>query len=145
MDKIPPRSLIFHVNKYQVRLILPILISIILIMILLGLFYYLSFHTTQTVYDTDKSTMVVFNHYLGMLEKMIPIILILLCILIVVLVYWIYYISNKLVGPFDRIVRELDQIMDGTKKKHPITVRKGDEMFDQLLKRVNQLIEKVEL
>jgi len=57
-------------------------------------------------------------------------------------VFWTYFASNKIVGPYERILRELDAILDGGPKK-AIGTRKGDEMFSEILKRINVLIEKL--
>ncbi len=52
---------------------------------------------------------------------------------------WAYAVSNNVVGPFDRIIRELDEVIDGGARQ-PITVRQRDELAQQLLKRVNVLV-----
>ncbi len=52
---------------------------------------------------------------------------------------WAYAVSNDVVGPFDRIIRELDEVIDGGARQ-PITVRQRDELAQQLLKRVNVLV-----
>lgn len=52
---------------------------------------------------------------------------------------WAYAVSNEVVGPFDRIIRELDEVIDGGARQ-PITVRQRDELAQQLLKRVNVLV-----
>ncbi len=51
---------------------------------------------------------------------------------------WAYAVSNTVVGPFDRIIRQLDEIIDGARQ--PVTVRDRDELAQQLLKRVNVLV-----
>ena len=52
---------------------------------------------------------------------------------------WAYAVSNDVVGPFDRIIRELDEVIDGGARQ-PITVRQRDELAHELLKRVNVLV-----
>ncbi len=47
--------------------------------------------------------------------------------------------SNDVVGPLDRIIRELDEVIDGGARQ-PITVRQRDELAHELLKRVNVLV-----
>ncbi len=49
-------------------------------------------------------------------------------------------LSQNLIGPFDRINRELDDIIAGRSKKI-IVVRPRDKLAQTLLKRVNVLIE----
>ena len=52
---------------------------------------------------------------------------------------WAYAVSNDVVGPFDRIIRELDEVIEGGARQ-PITVRQRVELAQQLLKRVNVLV-----
>ncbi len=52
---------------------------------------------------------------------------------------WAYAVSNNVVGPFDRIIHELDKVIDEG-ARHPITVRQRDELAQELLKRVNVLV-----
>ncbi len=52
---------------------------------------------------------------------------------------WAYAVSNDVVGPFDRIIHELDEVIDGG-ARHPITVSERDELAQELLKRVNVLV-----
>ncbi len=52
---------------------------------------------------------------------------------------WAYSVSNDIVGPFSRIIQELDMVIDGGARQ-PITVRQRDELAQQLLKRVNVLV-----
>lgn len=55
------------------------------------------------------------------------------------LFYWSYLIANKVLGPYERVLRELDEMVDkGVRKK--LVVRDGDEMFGELVKRVNSLL-----
>ena len=50
-------------------------------------------------------------------------------------------ITHRIVGPFDRIVREVDATANGT-RRGPIAVRKGDR-FAPLVEKINRLIEKI--
>jgi len=51
-----------------------------------------------------------------------------------------YRVTHSLIGPFDRIVRELDERLKNN-KKDPITLRKGDK-FLPLVERINKLLER---
>ena len=55
------------------------------------------------------------------------------------LIYWVNYISNKILGPYERILKEFDSVLS-TRNKKILKVREGDEMFAELLKRINILI-----
>jgi uncharacterized protein involved in cysteine biosynthesis len=58
------------------------------------------------------------------------------------LLLWAYYLSLRLVGPFERINRELDEIIEG-KHRNKITARKKDNLAKELLQRINVLIERL--
>ena len=55
---------------------------------------------------------------------------------------FVYYASNKILGACDRILRELDDVVAG-RRREPLKVRKGDKMFQDILDRVNVLIERL--
>jgi nitrogen fixation/metabolism regulation signal transduction histidine kinase len=55
---------------------------------------------------------------------------------------WTYYVSNKIVGPFERVLREVDDILAG-KGKNKIGIRSKDGMFEELVKRINALVERL--
>ena len=57
-------------------------------------------------------------------------------------IVWAYDVSSRLVGAFERILRELDEIIAG-KGKHHIKARKDDLLANTLLERVNKLIDKL--
>lgn len=73
------------------------------------------------------------------IRNMVPLFLVIFCFLMFCVLLWTCYTSNKILGPYKRIIRELDETLQGT-RKGPITVRKGDELFEELLKRINVLI-----
>lgn len=50
-----------------------------------------------------------------------------------------YRITHRIIGPFDRIVRELDECAKGKKLDH-IVIRKGDK-FKPLVDGINKLID----
>jgi Na+/melibiose symporter-like transporter len=59
--------------------------------------------------------------------------------LILIVCLYTYYLTNKMLGPYERIIRELDAVLE-TRQKKELTVREGDDMFRDLLKRINALI-----
>lgn len=58
---------------------------------------------------------------------------------IAALFYWSYSIAHKILGPYERILRELDSMVGMTEHKS-LKVRDGDEMFGELIKRINLLL-----
>jgi len=57
------------------------------------------------------------------------------------LMIWVYYVSRHLVGAFERILRELDDVID-RKRSTPIRARGKDDLANDLLKRINVLIQR---
>ena len=53
-----------------------------------------------------------------------------------------YAMSNQMVAAFERIIRELDEIIEG-RAKGPIAARGRDKLANALLKRLNMLIENI--
>ncbi len=53
-----------------------------------------------------------------------------------------YMISCNLVGAFERILRELDQIIAG-ERRGPVVAREHDGLANEVLERVNKLIERL--
>ena len=52
-----------------------------------------------------------------------------------------YKISHKIIGPFDRIIKELNERIEGKRKGH-IQIRKTDK-FRPLVDRINKLLDKL--
>lgn len=75
------------------------------------------------------------------IQQAIPYFLMIIIVMLIFIILWAYYKTNKIIGPHDRIIRELDEIIVG-KRKGPLTVRQGDDMFGELLERINTIIEK---
>ena len=128
------RNIFLHLNKFQRKILLPVLISSLaacnVIVLSLALFYFPADHTLipgLTVND---------------LKFFLPWLLLTVSLIIVFLIFWTYYISNRMVGPYGRVLKDLDDVVAGKSKKE-IKARKGDEMFEELLKRVNTLIRKL--
>lgn len=63
-------------------------------------------------------------------------------LLILIVCLYTYYMTNKMFGPYDRIVKELEDIAK-TGQKRELTVREGDEMFQELIDRINVLVQRL--
>ncbi len=123
------RSLLFHINTFQKQLILPVMLSCLFSLVCLAYLYYYS--------DVGR---LIYNDQYYFLKMALPWILISLAFLFIVL--WTYYVSNKIVGPFERVLREVDDILAGKGKKK-IGIRSKDGMFEELVKRINALVERL--
>jgi len=125
------RNLILHLNKYQQRILFPVLLSCLIACAC-------AFFSLLTIYYPDDFALYK-NFRVYHLKQKFPLFLVGASSFLLVLLFWTYYMSNKLVGPYERILKELDAILQG-KQKGPIGIRKGDEMFAELLKRINSLL-----
>lgn len=83
-----------------------------------------------------------FDPVLYSFQGLIPALLAFATALMIILIFWTLYISGRYLSVHERIIHELDKVLDG-KENGPLKVRNGDEMFEELVKRVNALIEKV--
>ena len=63
--------------------------------------------------------------------------------LFVSLIYWGYYVSQNMVGAFNRIMRELDEIIEKGSLKR-ITVRSKDDLAQHIVNRINVLIDNIQ-
>lgn len=126
------RKQFLHINKYQQQMMVPIFICCFVscLVILLAMVFLYSPETVFTRFEEENVGVI------------IPIIMIVLSLTIMFVVLWTYRVSSRMVGAFDRIIRELDDVLNGTRSK-TIGTRKGDVMFEELLKRINALIQKV--
>ena len=129
------RHLFLNVNRHQHRILIPVFLTTSIASSITILFI---------VYIVTKitETKQIFGMDINIIEVGILWFLLLGLLLLLLLVYWTYHVSNRLVGPVGRILREMDEVLEG-KKTSPIGTRKGDEMFEEILKRVNLLIKKI--
>lgn len=133
MSQKKSRNLILRLNKFQKLIIYPVLIAClagILSSILCLLFAY---------YPDDFP--IVGAITLKEIRFLIPKILMVANGLMVIVIFWTYYMSNKVVGPYERVIKHLDDIA-ANKTSEPLTTRQGDEMFEELIKRINHIIKK---
>lgn len=59
--------------------------------------------------------------------------------LVLIVCLYTYYMTNKMFGPYDRIVGDLKKMNDEGEKRQ-LTVRQEDEMFRELVVQLNRLI-----
>jgi sensor histidine kinase YesM len=58
-----------------------------------------------------------------------------------IILIFAYKITHRIVGPFDRIVYELDAHLKDRRKSGPIRIRKSDK-FHELVEKINHLLER---
>ena len=148
MEKKYQRKLVNSTNPFQNRIIIsvmvPALVACMMCLIMLAYVYYMAQHLAYYA-KTDASWPDMFMPWfldVSQFLRVVPGLLLIITGSMLGVAVWSFYFSNKLVGPYTRIIRELDDIISGKSKK-PITLREGDDMFMELFKRINQLIEKI--
>jgi len=52
-----------------------------------------------------------------------------------------YQLTHRIVGPFERIIRELDECLN-EKRKGPLKLRKNDALWP-MVEKINSLLEKL--
>ena len=127
------RSILLHVNKFQKLIIFPILLFCAIAAIMV----YLTLEYNIRVSINPKETTIL-SIDAAQYKEALPYMIISIAAMLICIVGWTYYISNRIVGPHNRIIRELDEIIEG-KHKGPIRVRKDDKMFAELVSRINKL------
>lgn len=71
-------------------------------------------------------------------QNKILVLLMIATVSMIAVVIWTIRISNRYLGSFERIIKELDKMIEG-KINDSIETRKGDVIFEELLKRINLL------
>ena len=76
-------------------------------------------------------------------QGIIPAILAFATVLMIALVFWTLNVTTHYFGAYERIIQELDEILAG-QGRGPVKTRCGDVIFEELLKRINSLIERMQ-
>ncbi|HRZ39560.1 MAG TPA: hypothetical protein P5246_00985 [Candidatus Omnitrophota bacterium] len=130
MVKFYKRNFFTHINQYQKTLLysvlVPCFVGCVIILLCLDYLYY-DYTAFLNRYE--------YRHYKSVILFLLPV----LSLILFGVSLAMFYASNKIVGPYDRIVREMDEMLEKGERK-ALGVRKGDTMFEELLKRVNKLI-----
>ena len=132
MFKNSKRKTIFYVNRFQKRLFYPIVFAFAIGCCVAWLSIIYAF---------------IGNYLSGpglhRFQGFIPAILAFATVLMIILVFWTLHISSRYLGAYERIIKELDGVLAG-QGKGPLKARCGDVMFEELLKRINVLIERTQ-
>ena len=64
-------------------------------------------------------------------------------IAVIAVLVFAYKVTHRIVGPFDRVVRELDECISG-RRQGPIILRSGDK-FQPLIDNINSLLDKLRI
>ena len=134
MAEVNRRKSLLNTNKYQRRIIAlaftPSFLLCVYVFIILTLF--IRELTDVILYGSEVSVIQMITQWGGFIALSLWIVFILILI-------WSYVISRNLVGAFVRILRELDEVIEGKDRK-AIKARPKDDLANELLERVNILI-----
>lgn len=129
------RQLFLNINRFQRPILyLTVAATFVTIVILAICVSFLSYDIANMIINSTKE--------IPTTKLAVSLVLMILPISYLVIIYFSLRISNKMVGSMERILKELDEIIEKREKKH-LAVRKGDGLVQELLKRINVLIDKM--
>jgi len=131
------RKKIFANTLQREILLLVFLAALLPTSIVTILLYHLIFGITAMQFGIPET--IAYN-IIPAARKVIFILLLAAPVYILIILIFAYKITHKIIGPFDRIVRELGDCVEG-KREAPITLRKGDK-FHPLVTKINKLLDK---
>ena len=139
MSEIQKRRKQFFANKMHKEMFYLIFFaSLIPAMITAVALFYLIFNITAEQFGIPEA--IAYN-LIPAAQKVTIVILIAAPAAVALIMFFAHKITHRTVGPFDRIVRELDENIAG-KRKSRIVLRKNDK-FWPLVDRINTLIDKL--
>lgn len=128
----------FFANKMHRELFLLIFFAAVLPAgIVTVLLYYLIFGITA---DQVAIPEAIAYNIIPAAKRVIVILSFAVPISIMALLILAYKLSHRIVGPFDRLIREIDESIEG-KRKAPLRLRKADR-FRPLVDRINKLLDR---
>lgn len=133
------RDRFFHVgNKAQEKILYPFYVACLLLLfsfIALARIFWQPF-----IGPSGNSTDLLNLQQLNELQTEVLIFGGIFAIIFFTLIFWAFSISHQILGPYERVLRELDEIIIG-KKVTPLRTRREDFMFAEIVKRINLLVE----
>ena len=128
-----PHKRLIHLNRYQIRVLVLVLAPVVILFPALALISTLFFDQLVAAVQTGDTISLV-----DFLEEWKLRFLFALGGLMAIVVTLTFAVSKNLLGAFGRIFRELDEKIAGN-RPGPITARKGDDLANELLRRINVL------
>lgn len=129
----------FFANKLHKELFLLIFLSILLPSgIITVALYYLIFNIVASQFGIPEA--IAYN-LIPAANKVVFILLTVAPVSILAILVFAHRVTHKIVGPYERIIRELDECIDGKRKTH-LVIRKADR-FLPLVNSINKLLDKV--
>ena len=137
MNKKNRRAKAFANKMHKEIFLLVFLAAILPSTIITFSLYYLIFGVTAEQFGIPE---VIAYNIIPASRKVLAILLLAMPFSIFTILIFVYKLTHKIIGPFDRIVKELDECIDGKRQGH-LRVRKGDK-FQPLIDRINKLLDK---
>lgn len=138
MNKNNKRKRAFANNLHKEIFWLVFIAALVPAAIVTALLYYLIFNITAEQMVIPEA--IAYN-LIPAAKKVIAILLFSAPACIVAILFFAYKISHRIIGPFDRIVNELDKRAEG-REKGPILIRKNDK-FKPLVDKINKLLDRL--
>ena len=129
----------FFANKlHRSTFFMIFMTSLIPMLIVTILLYYLIFQITAEEFGIPE---VIAYNLIPAARKVTLILLIASPISVLLLMFMAHKLTHQMFGPFDRILRELDQRIE-TNSHDPVGVRKNDK-FMPLVERINKVLARI--
>ncbi len=127
------RNLFLHLNRFQLRILFYLTALGFTCLALMVLFLsYLYADSENFIHQPQFFT----------IKMCIVVALPITALLILIICLYTYRMTNKLFGAHYRIIREIDDVLEAGKKRE-LSVRRGDELFQELVDRLNKLIQRL--
>ncbi len=130
------RKRFFANNIHKEIFLLVFFAALIPVFITTILLYYLIFNITAEQVGIPEA--IAYN-LLPAAQRVIGILLVTTPGAIILMLIFAYQISHRIIGPYDRIIREIDENLKGT-RHGPIVLRQGDK-FWPLVNLINELFD----
>ncbi len=122
-------------NKYEDHIVLLTFLPSLLIFIVFSAIFFLMASATITAISQQSPSVLE-----SWIHQWFGVVVGVLCVIFVSSLVYAFAFAHHLVGAFGRIITELDEIIAG-RSQRPIKARPDDELANELLKRVNVLIQ----
>ena len=133
------RGKVFFANQMHRNLFFLVFFASLVPTIITAIFlFYLIFNITADQVGIPEA--IAYN-IIPAAHRVVGVLSILTPVIILGILIFAYKTTHKIVGPFDRIIRELDECIRGT-REGPIMLRKNDK-FWPLVEKINILLKKI--
>jgi len=137
-DKVKRRKFIFGNKMHRDLFLLVLLASLVPTFITVVSVFFLIFNITAEFVGFPEA---IIYQIIPAAKQAVLVLLTVMPLAIIAMGACAYKVTHSAVGPLDRIIREMDNTLKGTKKDH-IKLRKRDR-FQPLVDRINKMIDRI--